>query len=316
MGSFTRLHQLAARQHGLATTTQARRVGVSAKQLRSHIAKEFLIKVAPTVLKVAGSPPTIEQEILAAAWSCGPTGTSSYLTAAWLHEFDNTTYRPRPNVTVIRPARGNHSLARVRQTLALDDVDRTTVRGIPATTPTRTIIDAAADTTPNQLEVLLDSALRNGLTSKPRLLWRLEALGTSGRPGVANLLALLGEDQVAQQRCESWLESESLRLFRRAGLPRPEVQRVERDRNGKVIRCDFAFGEGLLVVEVSGHKTHSTRQQRRADAERRAELALLGIVHLEFTYEDVTQRPDYVTQRVFQFLDALQTPSLLQNLPI
>ncbi len=310
-----RLHQLAARQHGLITMVQARRLGLSPKQLRNRVTKGHLIRPSPVVLRVSGSPRTVDQEILEAVWSCGGTGVASHLTAAWLHGLDGTSYRYPPDVTVIRPARGNHSLARVHQALLLDDVDRTYVRGIPITTPSRTVIDAAAATTLEQLEVLLDSALRNRATSKSRILWRLETIGTVGRPGAANLLRLLGADRSAHQRAESWLEAESFRVFHRANLPTPEVQRVEHDRNGKVIRCDFAFAGGLLVVEVSGHQTHATRRQRQADAERRAELALLGVVHLEFTYEDITERPEYATQRVFEFLEALTARTMLQETP-
>jgi very-short-patch-repair endonuclease len=84
-----------------------------------------------------------------------------------------------------------------------------------------------------------------------------------------------------------------MRIFIAAGLPIPRVQATF-DDDGRVIRVDFFFDEARLVIEVLGHRTHSTRRQLAADAERRAKLTLRGYEVVEFTYEHVRHRPDYV----------------------
>ena len=49
-----------------------------------------------------------------------------------------------------------------------------------------------------------------------------------------------------------------------------------------------------MIAEVAGHGTHATRQQRRRDAQRQAELGVLGWLVLPFTYEQVMDDPSWV----------------------
>ena len=305
MGPDTRLLAIASDHHGLVTVAEARRVGLSSKQIRGRVARGTLQRTSPRVLRVAGSPRTSEQRLLEAVWSSGPQAVASHGSAAWLHRLDGAIPPDPAEVLVPRPVRGNRTVAMVHETGRLDAADRTLVTAIPTTTVTRTLVDLAGTLPLGRLEQMLDAALRDRLTTPARLRWRLEVLGTDGRSGCRRLLDLLDADHPKSAGCESWLESQFLRLFARTALPTPEVQRIVRDRSGRTLRADFAFLEGRLIVEVSGHATHSTRRQRQADAERRAELALLGVTHLEFTYEDLIERPGYLIDRVTQILVAL-----------
>jgi len=54
---------------------------------------------------------------------------------------------------------------------------------------------------------------------------------------------------------------------------------------------------------VAGHATHSTRRDRQRDAERAARLRLAGWRLVEFTYEDVVERPGYVAGMIRSHLD-------------
>ena len=94
----------------------------------------------------------------------------------------------------------------------------------------------------------------------------------------------------------------SLALVRRAGLPRPELQKVWRDDKRTVARVDALFGDDL-VVELAGHGTHSSRRQRQTDEQRRTEMTILGLRVITFTYEDVRDRPDWVIARLRDVLD-------------
>jgi very-short-patch-repair endonuclease len=100
-------------------------------------------------------------------------------------------------------------------------------------------------------------------------------------------------------RAESWLESTFLRIIRDAWLPPPRVQVV---MHGQRIRLDAFYDEQQLVAEVGGHATHSTRRQRQADAERRARLVAMGLRVVDFTYEDVTERPDHIVRTLARLL--------------
>ena len=61
--------------------------------------------------------------------------------------------------------------------------------------------------------------------------------------------------------------------------------------SGSVARVDFLFRAARLVVEVTGKLGHTTPMERARDAQRRNELQDLGFRVIEYTWEDVTQRP-------------------------
>ena len=96
-------------------------------------------------------------------------------------------------------------------------------------------------------------------------------------------------DSGGESRLERWL----LRLVRDAGLPRPTLQKVFRVGGGQIARVDALFGD-RLIVEVEGHGTHSSRQQRQADEQRRTRLILQGHVVLAFVYNVLRDRPAWV----------------------
>ena len=296
MDPDSQLRALAARQHGLVTLTQVTRAGLTPEQLRTRVSRGSLERLSRTVLRIGGCPPSTEQRVLAAVWASGPTAVASHTTAAWLHGFESIrTPSGKPHVLVLRPATGNRRLAVVHQALDLRARDRCSVLGIPTTSPVRTLADLGAVVGPRRLEAAVDGALRDGLVSLDQLRRALFELWRPGPSGVGRLAAVLGDDEGG--RPESWLERAALGLFAAAGLPTPEVQ-VVIDVDGSTFRLDFVFADGAVVVEVSGHRTHSTRRQRPADAERRNRLLLRGISVWEFTYEDVIERPRFVADTV------------------
>jgi very-short-patch-repair endonuclease len=94
------------------------------------------------------------------------------------------------------------------------------------------------------------------------------------------------------------LERRFLRLVAESGLPVPTSQVVFLDGEERfVARVDFLF-EDLVIVEVEGHRFHSTRSQRQRDNERRNRLSRSEHRFLAFTYEDVRDRPRYVAREV------------------
>jgi hypothetical protein len=97
-------------------------------------------------------------------------------------------------------------------------------------------------------------------------------------------------DALTDSGGESALERRFLALVRRAGLPRPRLQRTYRAGTRTMARIDAEFADGL-IVELAGHGTHSTRTQRQRDAQRQTELTLLNKRVITFTYDDVFGRP-------------------------
>ena len=90
------------------------------------------------------------------------------------------------------------------------------------------------------------------------------------------------------------LERAFLLLSRRAGLADPIGQAVLMDQSRFLGRVDFLYRALNLIVEVSGHRTHSTRHDRAADARRHRGLVASGVRWMEFTSDEVFTQPDLV----------------------
>jgi|JI10StandDraft_1071094.scaffolds.fasta_scaffold37414_2 hypothetical protein len=231
----------------------------------------------------------------------GETSRGAGPTAGALLSFDGYRLR-RPFHAVVE--RG-HNFQRVghyvHTTQQLPLIDCETVDGIRVTSPTRTLIDLAASATPQQLTAALDGALRDRLTTETFLHQRIVALRGRGRYGIPMLLQVIEGVEVTRG-AHSWLEREFLRLVHAAGMPLPAAQQVLGRRNGKLIRVDFRFPETRLVVEVLGYRYHRTTMQMGVDAERVNALTMSGFLVMQFTYEQVVQRPEWVAGQVAKAL--------------
>src|SRR5690349_14959129 len=86
-------------QHGLIAHRQLHELRLSAKQVRGGVAAGRWECVLPGVLRLAGAPPTAEQELAAAVLWGGPTSVASYRSAARLWELD-VPEGARPEITV------------------------------------------------------------------------------------------------------------------------------------------------------------------------------------------------------------------------
>jgi very-short-patch-repair endonuclease len=234
--------------------------------------------------------------LMVAVLDLGPSAIVSHRAAAALHRFDG--YAPGPvEVTLDRSGRSATRDWTVHTTKVLTRGDRARVGSFPCTSATRTIIDLARTEQPRALELAVGSALREGLTSPSFLRRRLTELRGPGRYGVRMLDELLGAGIA-----HSPLERAFLDLVRGARLPTPTCQRIFRKDGRTIARVDFSFNAWRVLVEVSGRRGHSSDAERAKDARRRNELQAMGFLVLEFTFDDVTKRPDYVLETLRRHL--------------
>ncbi len=177
--------------------------------------------------------------------------------------------------------------------------------GIPRTSATRTFLDIAPLVGPRQLEAVLDGAERDGTIWRPRLRWRIGRMrhdGQSARPGLAAVETLLDRTE-GRPLGDTWLEQEAIRIIAAARLPMPRVQVNRRKHGGGTARVDLWWDDATLIAELAGHASHATRRQRQSDDERAARLGLWGWQIVEFTYEDVVERPGYVAEMIGHYLE-------------
>lgn len=280
----------AKRQLGLITGAQLAELGLTYRQVEGMHSRGFLRRLRRGVFALSSAPETPKQHLLAATLSLDEA-VASHRSAAWLWRFDGIE-ADEVELSVPRHRRGNLGDGVVHRVTDLDAVDVTTIGPQPVTTPARTLIDLAPVLPEPALEEALDGACRRGQVRVDFLRWRIDALRRRGRAGVALLVALL--ETPDRDRPESWLESAFLRLLREHFLPVPRLQVTMQPGPGRRVRLDGLYDEERLAVEVSGHATHATRRQRQADGERRARLVAEGFRVVDFTYEDVVERPAYV----------------------
>jgi very-short-patch-repair endonuclease len=75
---------------------------------------------------------------------------------------------------------------------------------------------------------------------------------------------------------------------------------------GEEIECDFVWNRERVIAEVDGWETHKTREAFENDRRRDRLLQIQGWRVIRFTWRDVTERPDQVTEMLRSLL---QTPA-------
>ena len=228
-------------------------------------------------------------EVLAAWHRRSPAITFSGKTAAWMHGLDCTPTEPvEALVAVTSPLRSCFGLALRRAELRPGDVTR--LRALPVTALPRTLRDLCVQWTPVEALVAIDMAVKLGLTDGAEL-WRYArtTMGARGSPTLRELASLSAP-------AESPLETRFRWLFVRSGLPRPEVQKELRAKDGRFLaRVDLYYGSARLVVEIDG-ANHRDRQV--SDLRRQNQLVAAGFVILRFTSTDLRDRPEGVVADV------------------
>jgi very-short-patch-repair endonuclease len=277
-------------------------MSLSRERRRTLLAKGVLLPVGGGVVRYAAYPTSTEQRVLAAVLAAGEGAVASHMSAAVLWRLDVTAPpAAEVEVTVRRPRHPRAVPGILHRTLDLGPADVEPRQRIPRTTAARTLLDIAARLAPSELEAALDDAERRGLVWRPHLRWRSEELRRRGRAGVSALEDLLDRTE-GRPLGDSWLEQSAIRHVLGAGLPAPRVQVKRRISGGGIARVDLFWDDAKLAVELAGHRTHSTRRQRQSDAERAARLGLDGWTVVEFTYEDVVERPEYVLEMIRAYL--------------
>jgi very-short-patch-repair endonuclease len=207
---------------------------------------------------------------MAAVLACGEDALLSHLSAAELWGLLSSSAGVS-DVSIPRaPGRPQRRGIRLHRSRTLAPRDRTLRRGIPVTTPPRTIADLRRTASEAQWR---------------RAVRQAEVLGLpTGLEGQTD-------------RTRSELERLFLRLCAAAGLPRPEVN-VRVDRH----LVDFLWRDRRLVVETDGFRYHRGRVAFQEDRGRDLDLRARGYDVLRFSYRQVTDEPQLVIRSLSRAL--------------
>jgi hypothetical protein len=281
---------LAAEEWSVLSLDELRACGLTRKEVATRVKNGHLHRRYRGVYVVGHAKPPVEGCWLAAVKACGHGAVLSHFAAAalWgLLEWDGRY----PAVTVRGSGTRMHPGIRVHRS-SLEAPDLTRHRGIPVTTPLRTLLDLATILPPRQLRRAVRQALALRLVSHAGLAERLAAAG-SGR-GTRALRAILA-DGPAPTRSE--LEDVVLDLILRGGLAMPDVN-VPMILDGRRVVPDFRWPDRHLVVEADGAAWHDDPLARADDAERQALLEAHGERVLRVTWAQALGQPAQTLARI------------------
>lgn len=276
--------EIARRQHGAISIWQLYGLGIGERGVRSRVDAGRLHRVHRGVYAVGHSGLSSEGRwlaaVLAVGWKRAGTGDSllDYWGAAVSHRSAACLWSLLPHfeqpVDVI--VRGNWGRARrrglrVHRSLTLDPVEVTLRRGIPVTTPARTISDLCASAG-GRPGALAPRELRRAIRQ-------------------ANVLGLPIQEEDHRDRTRSDLELDFLRLCRRGRISAPEVN----VHLGSDL-VDFVWRNRRLVVETDAYVYHRGKIAFQDDRARDLRLRRLGFEVIRLSERQINEEPDQVTK--------------------
>lgn len=280
---------LASRQGGVVTRGQAMELGLSQRQISNRILSGRWTRFSTGAYRVLVLDSYMDT--VRAAVAVLPRAVVSHWSAATIHGFDaiphhqpsvlvhTKTTHQFPNVVVIRC----HDL--VDEHVALQDRLR-------VTTASRTVVDLASQLSIGRLARTLDGALASDHVTVASVRYVLEDVARRGKPGVTNIRRLLAERD-GEDHSGSLLEARAGRLLVEAGF-----ESFEREFPipwAPHRRFDVAFPAQRVAVEWDSRRWHGHLGAFERDRERDRLAILHGWRVLRFTWADVHDRPEMVT---------------------
>ena len=283
--------RLAARQWGVVSLADLRACGLGPDAVARRVRQGRLHPLHRSVYAVGHLCLPLEGRILAAVKACGDSAVASHRSAASL--WGLLEVEPwRPEVTVHGPGTRVHPGVRVHRTEFRGPGEVTRHRGIPVTSPTRTLLDLAGILDERSLRRVVRGAQARRLVTVEGLLAALTRPGPRrGRTRLAQLVV------GGPAPTRSVLEDVVLDLMLRGGLAHPDVNVPLRIGSRRVIP-DFRWPETRLVVEADGAAWHEDPISREDDAERQALLEVSGERVLRVTWGQAVSAPGRTLARM------------------
>jgi len=291
---------LAAQQFGLFTTDQAAVHGLSLRTLQQWRDRGGITRLDRGVWGVAGSPHTLDQRALAAVLRHAGDAALCGRSAAWLWRLPSRL----PEPFEVAKARGNRFVAsqRPHSSRCFDTADVTVRRGIPVTTPVRTIFDLAGRQHRERTRKDLNDLMGRELITVEMLDHTLDRLAQRGRSGIGVMRDLIAEVHDNGVPAGSNLELVVEDLLDVAGFRHMERQVPVYDELGFIARVDFGDRRRRIAIEVDSDRFHHGLVDRQLDARKTRRLERRGWTVARVTEHEIWwERPD-VVQRLRKLL--------------
>lgn len=299
------VRRVAALQDGIVSLEQAKALGISAKGAYQLCRAGAWRRVGWKHYRVLDGEHSRRARMRAAVGALGPHAVIVLDTAAEIYGIAGL---PRTDdIHVSLPgdaARAQRSAAcvdpaLVAHQLVIPDAHVTQMRGLPVTTPARTVADILLRHPRLAAVAFLDSALNRGIVTPDDLAAALPMMRR--RRGCIDAREYLTE---ADARAASPLETRVRLRCVDGRVPPDDLQHVIRDDDGFVIAAaDLAWLRPKIIGEADGRQPHGQPEALYRDRRRQNQLAKAGWRVLRFTWSD-TYDPAYIPEVVRSALRA------------
>jgi very-short-patch-repair endonuclease len=256
----------AARHWGVVSLDELMACGLSRNAVARRVRAGRLHPLYRGVYAVGHANPPLEGRFLAAVKTCGTGAVLSHYSAAALYGLVKWDDR-YPEVTAPHGARQR----RIRGHRAtLEPADLWAHKGIPTTTPARTLVDLSSLLPYKPLRRAAREAQAQRLVTIGQMASALHRAGP--KRGTANLARIIATGS-APTRSE--LEDAVLDLILAGGLAPPQINRPIKIQ-GRTVTPDFRWPAQRLVLEADGARWHDHKLAREDDRERQAILEADG----------------------------------------
>jgi len=268
---------LANRQHGVVSLWQLREFGLTRGQIELRLRRGRLVRLFDGVYAVGHGALSQEGIWMAAVLAGREDAALSHFSAAALLSLRRGG-GPRSHVSVPRRRRSSAQIAFHFAELPPDEI--TLEKGIPVTSPGRTILDQARIVNRPVLRRMLEAAENKSDWVGPTLPELIERYPR--RPGVPALCELCATPLA---RTRSDLEASFIDFLNAAGVEPPEQNQVVAG-----YEVDFVWFDKRVIVEVDAFATHGSTFAFERDRERDRRLRALGWTVVRVTERQMDQR--------------------------
>lgn len=279
--------ELAGRQHGLVTATQAKDLGLTGSAILHRVRSGRWEPLGTGVYRLVGTERTWAQRLHGLVLASGPVAAASHRSAAALLGIPGFDRAGPVEVVTPRPRRHRDPEYRVHRWRVLPPDHLTVIEGIPTTRVPRTLMDLAGVLHPARTERAVDNCLAARTATLGSLRAAFIDLARPGRKGIAIMRRLLDERSDGYVAPASDLEACFVALIRRHGLPQPARQVDVGDGDGWIGRVDFAYLEIRLIIELDSGRHHTSKLDVESDRERDRRLRAAGWRIERLTWNDL-----------------------------
>ncbi len=283
-------------QHGLVTRYQAWEAGLTARQTDHLLVRHLLIPVHRGVFRDPASPVTLEQRGLAAVLASGRGAVGSHRLAVAVWGMRN--YQCHLSEVT---APGMRRIPGVFSHRSVRPPDQSIVRGVPVTSPARTILDVATIVGSPMLAVWIETWLSSKVLTLERLEFQMSLL--RNHAGIHITRAALSDRTLLHAAADSPPEAALGLLLSRHGLPPLVLHHMVTVPSGADFELDWSYPEWRIAFEMNGYGVHMRSLVAfEHDRYRRNELEIDGWTVLNFTKRQVERRPKVVVDQVRRLL--------------